>query len=127
MYSDGKHTISGYELLAGLPRIIIAIFLGIVISTPLELKIFEDRINFQIERDNEARTTSVINEDKTTIERLQRDNAELARPRMSLLMKKPGLLYQEKSAKVLSGELRISERMTVRMLWMIGIGSAWIV
>jgi len=31
MYSDGKHTISGYELLAGLPRIIIAIFLGIVI------------------------------------------------------------------------------------------------
>ena len=43
----------------------------------LELKIFEDRINFQIERDNEARTTSVINEDKTTIERLQRDNAEL--------------------------------------------------
>ena len=77
MYSDGKHTISGYELLAGLPRIIIAIFLGIVISTPLELKIFEDRINFQIERDNEARTTSVINEDKTTIERLQRDNAEL--------------------------------------------------
>lgn len=77
MYSDGKHTISGYELLSGLPRIIIAIFLGIVISTPLELKIFEDRINFQIERDNEARTTSVINEDKTTIERLQRDNAEL--------------------------------------------------
>lgn len=77
MYSDGKHTISGYELLSGFPRIVIAVFLGIVISTPLELKIFEDRINFQIERDNEARTNSVINEDKTTIERLNKDNNEL--------------------------------------------------
>jgi hypothetical protein len=77
MYSDKKYTISKFEFRAGLPRIIIAIFLGIVISTPLELKIFEDRINFQIERENEARTTSIINEDKTTIERLQRDNTEL--------------------------------------------------
>ncbi len=48
MYSDGKHTISGLELWSGLPRIIIAIFLGIVISTPLELKIFEDEINLTI-------------------------------------------------------------------------------
>ena len=77
MYSDGKHTISGYELLSGLPRIIIAIFLGIVISTPLELKIFEDRIDFQIERDNAARNTAVINEDVTTMERQSRDNQEL--------------------------------------------------
>lgn len=77
MYSDGKHTISGYELLSGLPRIIIAIFLGIVISTPLELKIFEDRIDFQIERDNAARNTAVINEDVTTMERQNRDNQEL--------------------------------------------------
>ena len=37
MYSDGKHTISWSELFSGLPRIIIAIFLGIVISTPLEI------------------------------------------------------------------------------------------
>ena len=35
MYSDGKHTISWGEFIAGLPRIIIAIFLGIVISTHL--------------------------------------------------------------------------------------------
>lgn len=52
MYSDGEPTISGLELLAGTPRLIIAIFLGIVISTPLEMKIFEDRIETQITLDN---------------------------------------------------------------------------
>lgn len=49
MYSDGKVTISGREFLSGLPRIIMAIFLGIVISCPLELRIFEDEINVKIE------------------------------------------------------------------------------
>lgn len=48
MYSDGKATISLMELVSGLPRIIMAIFLGIVISTPLELKIFEKEINVTI-------------------------------------------------------------------------------
>lgn len=49
MYSDGKHSISWGEIKSGLPRIIMAIFLGIVISTPLELKIFEDKIKMEIE------------------------------------------------------------------------------
>lgn len=49
MYTDGKVTISRRELLSGLPRIIMAIFLGIVISCPLELRIFEDEINIKIE------------------------------------------------------------------------------
>ncbi|MDD6528909.1 MAG: DUF4407 domain-containing protein [Prevotella copri] len=44
MYSDGKVTISRQEFFCGLPRIIIAIFLGIVISAPLELKIFDQEI-----------------------------------------------------------------------------------
>lgn len=56
MYSDGKHTISWNEFVAGVPRLIIALFLGIVISTPLEMKIFEDRINSQIVKDNLIRT-----------------------------------------------------------------------
>lgn len=54
MYSDGKVTISWQEFTSGLPRIIMAIFLGIVISTPLELKIFEDAIDIRIEQDKEA-------------------------------------------------------------------------
>ena len=45
MYSDGDPRISMKEFKSGLPRIIIAIFLGIVISTPIELKIFEGKIN----------------------------------------------------------------------------------
>lgn len=56
MYSDGKVTISIREFYSGLPRIIMAVFLGIVISTPLEMKIFEDRINSQLVKDNIIRT-----------------------------------------------------------------------
>ena len=58
MYSDGKVTISWREFYSGLPRIIMAIFLGIVISTPLEMKIFEDRINSQVVQDNIERTNA---------------------------------------------------------------------
>lgn len=49
MYSDGKVTISWREFYCGLPRIIMAIFLGVVISTPLELKIYENEINVTID------------------------------------------------------------------------------
>lgn len=62
MYSDGKVTISWKEFYSGLPRIIIAIFLGIVISTPLEMKIFEDRINSQLVKDNIERTNASMAE-----------------------------------------------------------------
>lgn len=51
MYSDGKVTISWEEFCGGLPRILIAIFLGIVISAPLELKIFNDEINDLLKED----------------------------------------------------------------------------
>lgn len=51
MYSDGKHTISKQELKGGLPRIILAIFLGIVISAPIELRIFQDKIIYQLQID----------------------------------------------------------------------------
>lgn len=58
MYSDGKVTISWREFYSGLPRIIMAIFLGMIISTPLEMKIFEDRINSQLVKDNIERTNA---------------------------------------------------------------------
>ena len=66
MYSDGKVTISWREFTSGLPRIIMAIFLGIVISTPLELKIYEDGIDNEIEHmkieESKKRTTVLDNE-----------------------------------------------------------------
>lgn len=54
MYSDGKTTISWLEFRSGLPRIVISIFLGIVISAPLELKIFEKEINLTIAKQKDA-------------------------------------------------------------------------
>ncbi|MBQ4405758.1 MAG: DUF4407 domain-containing protein [Bacteroidales bacterium] len=50
MYSDGKVTISPLEFRSALPRIIISIFIGVVISTPLELTIFRDKITYEIEQ-----------------------------------------------------------------------------
>jgi hypothetical protein len=48
MYSDGKHTISKDEMKGGWPRLVLAFFLGIVISTPLEIRIFQDKIESQL-------------------------------------------------------------------------------
>lgn len=57
MYSDGKVTISWRELRSALPRILISIFLGIVISAPLELKIFKHEIDQQIVKTEKAEIT----------------------------------------------------------------------
>lgn len=54
MYSDGKTTISWLEFRSALPRILISIFLGIVISAPLELKIFNREIKEDIRNKREA-------------------------------------------------------------------------
>lgn len=45
---DGKKTISKQELKEAAPRLLMAIILGFVISTPLELKLFEKEINAEI-------------------------------------------------------------------------------
>lgn len=60
MYSDGLPTKFWDKVRPGLPRIILAIFIGVVISTPLEMKIFEERIDSQVviernKRINEAK------------------------------------------------------------------------
>lgn len=46
---DGKKTISKQELIEASPRILMAILLGFVIATPLELKIFKQEIDVEIE------------------------------------------------------------------------------
>ena len=72
MYSDGEVTISWREFSSGLPRIIIAIFLGVVISTPLELKIFEDEINVTIQEQIKDRIKEYQASDYTRISELER-------------------------------------------------------
>ena len=63
MYSDGKVTISWLEFKSGLPRIIMAIFLGIVISTPLELKIYEKSINTEIKSLKQRKLKELLADD----------------------------------------------------------------
>lgn len=72
MYSDGKVTISKEELMGGLPRILIAVFLGIIISAPLELKIFQEAIEEKIEHDQ--RFASL--EDKNKVSELKKGDYE---------------------------------------------------
>ena len=64
MYSDGTHKITLDEFKGGIPRLILAIFLGIVISAPIELRIFDDKIKHQLsvdqgEADKEAKEANV--------------------------------------------------------------------
>ena len=77
MYSDGKVTISWKELTSGMPRIIMAIFLGIVISTPLELKIFEDEISVTIDEMKTERLTAYTAIDQARLDSLSKRRAEL--------------------------------------------------
>lgn len=70
MYSDGEVTISWKELCSGLPRIIMAIFLGIVISTPLELKIYEKSINTEIKSLKQKKLKELLADDEAKLENL---------------------------------------------------------
>jgi hypothetical protein len=58
---DGKKTISKQELIEGAPRLAMAIVLGFVISTPLELKLFEKEINAKIDADISVVKTDIVN------------------------------------------------------------------
>ncbi|MGM9865484.1 MAG: DUF4407 domain-containing protein [Muribaculaceae bacterium] len=77
MYSDGKYTISWAELRSGLPRIIMAIFLGIVISTPLELKIFYKEIDAQMQKDMKSKVDEYVKEDKVLLDSLRTQRERL--------------------------------------------------
>lgn len=77
MYSDGKHTISWAEIRSGLPRIIMAVFLGIVISTPLEMKIFSDQIDTQVTLDNGTREEATKKENHVLYDELDKYEVQL--------------------------------------------------
>ena len=77
MYSDGKHTISWAEIRSGLPRIIMAIFLGIVISTPLELKIFYKEIDAKMQENMKEQIKAYVQEDKTELDSLRAQRNKL--------------------------------------------------
>lgn len=86
MYTDGKHTISLKEIGLGLPRIIIALFLGVVISTPLELKIFEDEINVEIDQLIEIKLDEYIQKDSIQLKQLIHDRNLVSSKRDTILL-----------------------------------------
>jgi hypothetical protein len=65
------------EILTASPRIILAVFLAIVISRPLELKLFESEINAQIEKMNQSKYNeykTIVGASFEEIEQLQNQN-----------------------------------------------------
>jgi hypothetical protein len=68
MYSDGEHTISKEEIWGGLPRLVIAIFLGIVISMPLELRVFEKEIMVEINELKKDKLNEFIKDDQNKLD-----------------------------------------------------------
>lgn len=84
MYSDGKVTIGWQELKSGMPRIIMAIFLGIVISYPLELKIFDDEIQVKIEEMKGERLRQYIAIDQQRVDSLEQVLSHLRETSVSI-------------------------------------------
>ncbi len=76
---DGKKTISRQELFEAAPRLLMAVVLGIVISTPLELKLFEKEINAKINTEIAKVTSGIIieGENNPIILRLQNEKNDL--------------------------------------------------
>lgn len=70
---DGKKTISKQEWIEAAPRLAMAIVLGFVISTPLELKLFEKEINAEINRKISIEQKKIVNDAKNDGEIANKD------------------------------------------------------
>ncbi len=76
---DGEKTISWGELAEAFPRLLMAILLGFVISTPLELKLFEKEINAEISTQIAITNNTIIKsgENDPVLTRLKEERKEL--------------------------------------------------
>mgnify|MGYP005992275671 CR=1 FL=1 len=76
---DGKKTISKQELIEAAPRLVMAMLLGFVIATPLELKLFEKEINAEISTQIAIVNNTIIKsgENDPVLTRLKNERKEL--------------------------------------------------
>ena len=76
---DGKKTISKQELIEAAPRLLMAILLGFVIATPLELKLFEKEINAEISTQIAITNSTIIKsgENDPVLNRLKDERKDL--------------------------------------------------
>ena len=107
MFTDGKDVITWRKLKSAMPRFIMAIFIGIIISTPLEMKIFNDRIETQLLKDNIERinTAKSKSEDYSEFKSLQAEQKKLQDERNKLqqeLLKAQKDLKEEAEGNALS-------------------------
>ncbi|MBR5698012.1 MAG: DUF4407 domain-containing protein [Prevotella sp.] len=110
MFSDGTHKITDEEWKGARPRLILAIFIGIVISTPVELRLFKDKIQIQLRQDQIAekqkmdRGHSILDSEILKIEtdksknneRLDKKREELANAEESLYNETVGIKGTQK-------------------------------
>lgn len=109
MYSDGKVTISWLELRSALPRILISIFLGIVISAPLELKIFKHEIDEYLY--NQA-LSSIDNKYNAELDSCQVSIKAYTDSIQSIVSQKPKIDELKKQQEKLEKELKIKYNQT---------------
>jgi hypothetical protein len=112
---DGRKTISGQEIIEATPRLLMAFILGLVISTPLELKLFEKEINVEIAEIVKEKRNNLANKDssyviekanvKKEIAKLEQDERNAAQGSFRTLEKNETVLLIEKK-KGLESELQ---------------------
>ncbi len=113
MYSDGKVTISIKEFFSGLPRILLAILLGFVISTPLELKIYEKSINTKIKELKKEKLEELLSDDESKLEELiVRKDQILSRDIVDLAAGGAGEAYNLNSQELSKLQAKYNELMS---------------
>lgn len=120
---DGQKNISRQEIVEATPRLLMAIILGLVISTPLELKLFEKEINVEIaeivkeKRNNLANKDSIYEIERTNLKKeigkLEQDERNSAQGTYRTLEKNEKDLLIDKKSKLeseLQGLINIRSR-----------------
>ena len=110
MGTDGTDKLTWKKVGRASPRIVLAVIIGLVIATPLEMKIFEDRIESQLLKDNIERVNIVKKEqsDYKQLEQLQAEYSLLRTQRTKLsqeLQDAQKDLKQEAEGTALSGKV----------------------
>jgi hypothetical protein len=108
---DGTQKITLEEWKIATPRLLMAILLGFVISTPLELKIFETEIQTIVERlkieegeilkNGDASSNNLLKEKKTTKSKLENEELQLTNSKTQLT-ENAGLYYEERRSELRS-------------------------
>ena len=97
------------ELKQGSIRLILAIFIGLVIATPLELKMFEGEIDAKIEDLNRERNDFIVEQDELKRARNATQEKEILEQKLKPLREELGRLEQIKSDYDKANQDRIGE------------------